>query len=132
MIKYTLLITAFFGLAAVALGAFGAHALKPNLSDYQLTIWEKAVYYQFFHTSALLFMHLWYKQAESASKLIIIYLFIAGIVCFSGSLYLLATKDLTQLPTKLLGPITPLGGLLFLLAWAGLMREAYIVGSKNL
>lgn len=117
------MITAFLGLTAVALGAFGAHALKSHLSDYQATIWEKAVHYQLFHTMVLLFMHLWYKQMPSVLKMRVIYFFIAGILCFSGSLYLLATKDLMGLSSTLLGPITPLGGICFLLAWGGMMWE---------
>lgn len=123
MQKNTFIITAFLGLTAVALGAFGAHALKSHLSDYQASIWEKAVHYQLFHTIVLLFMHLWYKQTPSVLKRRIIYGFIAGILCFSGSLYLLASKDLTGLSSILLGPITPLGGICFLLAWGGMMWE---------
>lgn len=117
------MITAFLGLTAVALGAFGAHALKAHLSDYQASIWEKAVHYQLFHTMVLLFMHLWCKQMPSVLKMRIIYFFIAGILCFSGSLYLLATKDLMALSSTLLGPITPLGGVCFLLAWGGMIWE---------
>lgn len=125
MAKYTFPITALFGLTAVALGAFGAHALKEHLSVYQMTIWEKGIYYQFFHTSVLLFMHLWNNQSPSKLKVRAIYIFLLGITCFSGSLYLLALKDIIPLPTMILGPITPLGGIFFLLGWGMLLYEAW-------
>lgn len=122
MQRNTFLLTAFFGFCAVALGAFGAHGLKDLVSDYQLTIWEKAVHYQFFHTLVLLFLHLWQKQNISATKTWAIRSFIAGIGCFSGSLYLLATKDIIGVTGTILGPITPVGGLFFLIGWGLTMK----------
>ena len=86
-------IGAIIGALAVAIGAFGAHGLKPHLSDYQIAIFEKGVQYQFVHVMAILVVGLllqhfpenkWYKRAG--------WLFLAGIVAFSGSLYLLACR----------------------------------------
>jgi uncharacterized membrane protein YgdD (TMEM256/DUF423 family) len=111
-------IAALFGALAVGIGAFGAHGLKPHLSDYQITIFEKGVQYQFYHTLALLAVGLllqqmpdnpWFRRAG--------WLFVAGIVAFSGSLYLLACRDLLAFPVGWAGPVTPLGGLCFLAAW---------------
>lgn len=120
-------IGAILGALAVAIGAFGAHGLKPLLTEYQIAIFEKGVQYQFVHVMALLAVGIllrqtpenkWYKRAG--------WFFIAGIVGFSGSLYLLACRDLIAIPVTWAGPVTPLGGLCFLAAWIMLF-----VGSKE-
>lgn len=111
-------IGALLGALAVGIGAFGAHGLKPHLSEYQITIFEKGVQYQFFHVLALLAVGILMRQSpqnpwlERAG-----WLFVAGILGFSGSLYLLACRDLLAFPVGWAGPITPLGGLCFLAAW---------------
>jgi uncharacterized membrane protein YgdD (TMEM256/DUF423 family) len=93
---------------AVALGAFGAHALKGTLQAHETTeIWKTAVLYHFLHGLALLAL-----GAFPATNKISPVLFVAGIVIFSGSLYLLALTNI-----KWLGAITPLGGLCFLAGW---------------
>lgn len=95
----------------VALGAFGAHALKDTLQVNNMTdVWNKAVFYHFVHALALLFLAL----LPGAGRLVA-GLFGAGIVLFSGSLYLLALTNV-----KWLGAITPLGGLCFLAGWLSL------------
>ena len=96
----------FFG---VAFGAFGAHALKDRLTTDQLAIWHTAVQYQLIHGLALLFIAL--LPIDRLSKLVG-NLFAAGILIFSGSLYALAVSGV-----KILGAITPLGGLCFLGGW---------------
>jgi uncharacterized membrane protein YgdD (TMEM256/DUF423 family) len=97
---------------AVALGAFGAHALKGTLAAHAMTeIWNKAVLYQFVHAFALLVLAALPVASRAASGL-----FVAGIVLFSGSLYLLALTNL-----RWLGAITPLGGLCFLAGWLSLV-----------
>lgn len=117
-------IAALLGALAVGLGAFGAHGLKPRLTEYQLDIYEKAVLYQFVHALALLGVALalhhfpqrvWLKRAG--------WLFIAGMLAFSGSLYLLACRDLLPFPVGWAGPVTPLGGLCFLAGWTSLLVE---------
>ncbi|MFN0213008.1 MAG: DUF423 domain-containing protein [Saprospiraceae bacterium] len=111
-------IGAILGALAVGIGAFGAHGLKPHLSDYQIAIFEKGVQYQFFHTLALLAVGLLLRQSPGNRLLRwAAWLFVAGILCFSGSLYLLACRDLLTFPLAWAGPVTPLGGLCFLAGW---------------
>ncbi|MEP6674943.1 MAG: DUF423 domain-containing protein [Ferruginibacter sp.] len=106
--------SAIFGALAVILGAFGAHALKKNLSPEQLQVFETAVRYQFYHVFALLATGILYKEYGSKKLMWAGRLFIAGIVLFSGSLY-----ALTFLPEnmKWIGVITPFGGLCFIVGW---------------
>jgi uncharacterized membrane protein YgdD (TMEM256/DUF423 family) len=96
--------------AAVALGAFGAHALKETLEPEQLEIWHTAVQYQVLHALALIIFGL-YRGRHPSSNLPG-WAFLVGSVCFSGSLYGLALGG-----PRFLGPITPLGGLAFLFGW---------------
>ena len=97
---------------AVALGAFGAHALKPTLERYGLTdVWNKAVLYHFIHALALFALGLFGATNRAAA-----WLFVAGIIIFSGSLYLMALTN-----TRWLGAITPIGGLCFLAGWGWLV-----------
>lgn len=111
-------IAAIAGFTAVAIGAMGAHALKPYLSEYQIAIFEKGVHYHFYHTLAILAVAVMQKKAESDNRLKWAgLLFLAGIICFSGSLYLLACRDLLAFPVGWAGPVTPLGGLLFMAGW---------------
>jgi uncharacterized membrane protein YgdD (TMEM256/DUF423 family) len=93
---------------AVALGAFGAHALKGTLQANGMSeVWNKAVLYHFLHALALLVLAVLPAVSRASSAL-----FISGILVFSGSLYLLALTNM-----KWLGAITPLGGLCFLAGW---------------
>lgn len=104
-------LAAVCGFAAVALGAFGAHSLKPYLVAHQTeAIWEKAVHYHFFHTLALLALAL--RQTVPTGAVLAFFL---GILLFSGSLYVLAATNL-----RWLGAITPVGGVSFLVGWAWL------------
>ena len=113
---------ALFGALAVALGAFGAHGLKPHLDAYQLGIYEKAVFYQFVHTLALFGVGLMMERRGAPDKPLnwSAWLFTAGIACFSGSLYLLACRHLLPFPVGWAGPVTPLGGLCFIGGWTGI------------
>lgn len=114
----TLRVAALLGALAVGIGAFGAHGLKPHLSEYQITIFEKGVQYQFFHVFALLAVGLLLRQSPDNKWLgPVAWLFVAGIAGFSGSLYLLACSDLLSFSVAWAGPVTPLGGLCFLTAW---------------
>jgi uncharacterized membrane protein YgdD (TMEM256/DUF423 family) len=97
---------------AVALGAFGAHALKSTIESYGLLdVWNKAVFYHFIHAIALL----WLATLPNFKRGVWWLLF-AGIILFSGSLYVMALTNL-----RWLGAITPLGGLCFLAGWAWLI-----------
>ena len=105
------------GLLAVALGAFGAHALKAVLDPELLHIFDKGVRYQGMHSLALLATGLLLREAPLASLRAAAVAFTLGMVLFSGSLYLLALTG-----SRALGMLTPLGGLAFLAGWALLAR----------
>lgn len=124
MQKPLLVITALAGLTAVALGAFGAHGLKPLLSSEHLAMWEKAVQYQMYHTLAIFMCYLFLKKHYSALIRNAAICFALGIFCFSGSLYLLATRQLTGIPTLMLGPVTPIGGFFFIAGWGLVLVQA--------
>ncbi len=102
-----------FGFCGVALGAFGAHALKARLGEH-LDTWHTAVLYHLIHSVALLALAL-YGRASQQPIALPAGLFAAGIVLFSGSLYVLSLSGI-----KVLGAITPFGGLCFLAGWATL------------
>jgi uncharacterized membrane protein YgdD (TMEM256/DUF423 family) len=114
-----LFIGALAGFTGVALGAFGAHALRARLSPDMLGVFETGVRYQMYHALAVIAIGL--IMARNGGGLIVTagWLFTAGIVLFSGSLYLLAFTGVT-----VLGVITPVGGLAFLLGWACLAVAA--------
>ncbi len=113
-------LAAIFGFLGVALGAFGAHALKDRLTPDMLAIYQTGVQYQVIHALALLLVGIGLrgKAANWSGRL-----FAAGIVIFSGSLYALALSGV-----KVLGAITPLGGVCFLAGWALVFVAA---GAKN-
>jgi len=101
-------------LAAVALGAFGAHALKGRLTPEMLAVWHTAVEYHVFHALGLLAVGLVATQLPASALLKWSgWLMLAGIVLFSGSLYALALTGV-----RWLGAVTPAGGTAFLAAWA--------------
>ena len=113
-------------LIAVVFGAFGAHGLKPMLSSDALAQWKTAVEYQFYHGFALVLLAaLAHRLPPSGSKWIF-RCFVAGVILFCGSVYLLSIRDLVGIQgvTPLLGPMTPLGGLCFLVGWGILFINA--------
>lgn len=117
----TLLIAAGNGLLVVLLGAFGAHALETRIHADLLDTWNTSVQYHMFHTLALLGLGLLQRDYPTHAGLnLAAKLFLAGIVLFCGSLYLLALSNV-----RLLGMITPLGGVLFLVAWGQLALTCY-------
>jgi uncharacterized membrane protein YgdD (TMEM256/DUF423 family) len=107
------------GMLAIILGAFGAHAIKKTLTIEQLSTFETGIKYQMYHALFLLFVGL--SSISEKAKKAIYYLVVFGILFFSGSIYLLATKSSTNLDFKLIGILTPIGGLLFILAWIVLL-----------
>jgi uncharacterized membrane protein YgdD (TMEM256/DUF423 family) len=115
---------AIFGMLAIILGAFGAHALKKILSVEELNTFETGVKYQMYHALFLLFIGLATELSQKAKKTIY-YLVVVGVLFFSGSIYLLATNSQTSFDFKSIGFITPIGGLLLILAW-GLLLLNYI------
>lgn len=110
---------AVFGMLAIILGAFGAHALKKVLSLEQLTTFETGVKYQMYHALFLLFIGL--SELSQMAKKTIYYLIVVGVLFFSGSIYLLATNTLTSFDFKAIGFITPIGGLLLIVGWGILL-----------
>ena len=110
---------------AVILGAFGAHALKARLAPEQLAVFETGVRYQMYHAFAL-FVAAWMAEkfpGPTATRAG--WLFASGIILFSGSLYLLATRSLLGIESwTWLGPVTPLGGLCFIAGWTFLLIAA--------
>lgn len=125
MNKQIILTASFFGLLAVILGAFGAHGLEGKISDYHLDTWNTANQYHFYHTFALLFIST-FSRAKSQSIRVSFIAFTLGIILFSGSLYLLSIRSLIGLDNlaSVLGPVTPLGGLTFMVGWIGLFVAA--------
>jgi uncharacterized membrane protein YgdD (TMEM256/DUF423 family) len=111
---------AILGMIAIILGAFGAHALKRILTIDELNTFETGVKYQMYHALFLLFISLATELSEKAKKTIY-YLVVVGVLFFSGSIYLLATNSQTSFDFKVIGFVTPIGGLLLILAWAILL-----------
>jgi uncharacterized membrane protein YgdD (TMEM256/DUF423 family) len=120
MTKLYLSIAALSGVLAVMLGAFGAHGLRDKLTPALMSAYQTGVQYQFYHTLALLAVamllqrlpqSLWLQASGG--------LFVIGMLMFSGSLYGLALGG-----PSWLGPVTPIGGLCFMLAWLGLLVAA--------
>ncbi len=120
------MIAALILAAAVVLGAFGAHALKARLSPEALGQWRTGVEYQFYHGLGLLTVALMGVRLSKRTLDRIALCFTTGVVLFSGSLYLLSTRELSGLQylTGILGPLTPLGGLCFILGWLLLLITA--------
>ena len=109
-----LLIGSVLGFLGVALGAFAAHALKNRLSPEMLAVFETGVRYQMYHAFAVLIVAAAIGRIGNANLLVIAgWFFFAGILLFSGSLYALALTGV-----GMLGAITPVGGMLFLIGWA--------------
>lgn len=120
MNKTILITAAILGALSIILGAFAAHGLKKIISTEAIESFETGVKYQMYHALFLLFVGsssfitLGYKK-------IIFYLVLVGVICFSGSIYGLATNTLTSFNFKKIALITPLGGLLLVSAWIVLL-----------
>jgi len=116
MSKLWLSFSAVYGLLGVLLGAFGAHALKAKLPPDLLAVWKTAVEYQFYHALALGLVGLLLRGAPDRALDLAGACFVAGVLVFSGSLYALSLSNV-----RVLGAITPIGGLLFIAGWAMLL-----------
>jgi len=114
-----LLAGAVAGLIGVGFGAFGAHGLRGRLTPDMLAVFETGVRYQMYHALALLLTAALMPHMTGKAIVAAGWLFVAGIVLFSGSLYLLAVTGVT-----ILGAITPFGGVAFLAGWAALAIAA--------
>ena len=107
----------------MGLGAFGAHGIETRVDIKAYHNWQTAAQYQFYHGLALLGLATLEGRMASRLMNLVRILFVLGVVCFSGSLYMLATREMmgTDVLTRFLGPITPLGGLLFMAGWTVLL-----------
>ena len=123
-----LLIAAVYGASGVALGAFGAHGLRSHVTAAALDTWQTAVTYHLVHTLALLAVGLWLRLSAGASAVTAApegalltagWCFALGVLLFSGSLYALALGG-----PRVLGPVTPLGGVAFIAGWLALLWAA--------
>ncbi|WP_370600532.1 DUF423 domain-containing protein [Pseudomonas nitroreducens] len=122
MLRIFLMLAAFFGFTGVALGAFAAHGLKSRLTPEYLAVFQTGVHYQMLHALALLGVALLSVQVGGALVKWAGWAFAAGILLFSGSLYLLTLAGLS------VGIVTPIGGLFFLIGWALLLAAAARLG----
>jgi uncharacterized membrane protein YgdD (TMEM256/DUF423 family) len=113
-------VAAFMGMTAIILGAFGAHALKKQLSIEQLGSFETGVKYQMYHALFLLFLGMNTFLNEKVKKAVF-QLVIFGVFFFSGSIYLLTTKAITGVDFKFIGIVTPIGGAFLIVGWSILL-----------
>jgi uncharacterized membrane protein YgdD (TMEM256/DUF423 family) len=113
-------------LIAVAAGAFGAHGLRARLSPEALSQWHTAVEYQFYHGLGILLVAALSERLGQGSMRWACRLFLGGTLLFSGSIYLLSTRELTGFHAlgAILGPITPVGGLLLMAGWGTVLISA--------
>lgn len=122
---YFLRIGAVFALLAVGLGAFGAHSLEKIVSPEELDTFEVGVRYQFYHAFAILFIGLLSSRKQHRHLNTAGWLFTVGILFFSGSLYFLAVDEALGLSLRWLGPVTPIGGTMFIIGWIFLILASF-------
>jgi uncharacterized membrane protein YgdD (TMEM256/DUF423 family) len=114
--KKLVLLGSCFGGVGIILGAFGAHGLESIISEDAITTFETGVKYQIYHALFLLFLSIQTFTTEKLNK-ILFWLILAGVIFFSGSIYGLATNELTSFDFKTIAWITPIGGTLLILSW---------------
>ena len=111
--KTFIIIGAINAFLAVALGAFGAHGLEGKISDKYLEVWQTGVQYQMFHAAGLMIIGIIGRNISPSSLLSTSgWFMLSGIILFSGSLYILSISGI-----RILGMITPIGGVAFLTSW---------------
>ena len=120
------ILTALSGLIAVVIGAFGAHALVDKIPAASLASYKTGVSYQFYHTLAAMLSLMIFLHQPSKYFLRAAVCFLVGVLLFSGSIYLLATRSMTGISfTNILGPMTPIGGLFFMIGWLMLIMGTF-------
>jgi len=122
MNKRILVSAAILAIIAIVLGAFGAHKLKELLPEQSLKSFETGVRYQMYHVFLLLFLGAFSEISERVKKKVY-RLTMVGILFFSGSIYMLSTSSITSIDFSAIGVITPIGGLLLIIAWGILLRS---------
>ncbi len=123
-------IASLTALLGVVLGAFAAHGLQDKISADQISVFQTGVRYQFYHSFGIFITALLLQKNENVWIKRAAWSFILGIILFSGSLYLLSCRELLHLTSwKWLGPITPIGGVFFIIGWAFVFLSTF--KSKN-
>ncbi|HXJ98975.1 MAG TPA: DUF423 domain-containing protein [Gelidibacter sp.] len=130
MNRIILITAAVLGIIAISLGAFGAHGLKEVISVESQVTFETGVRYQMYHALMLLFVG-GTTLLTQKSKRIIYFLILFGILFFSGSIYGLATMDVTGINFKSIGFITPIGGLFLIISWVLMLIDFLKVRRDN-
>lgn len=120
MNKLILVWAALLGMLSIILGAFGAHGLKNLVTPEMVAVFETGVKYQMYHALLLLFVGSSSTLSKAAKKTVF-WLVLVGLLLFSGSIYGLATNALSAFNFKSIGFVTPIGGLLLILAWGVLL-----------
>lgn len=128
MQKKIFMLASLLGLTAVVLGAFATHGLRSTLSASSLESFQTGVRYQLYHAFFLFVVGLM-PQLQPQQKKRLFWFVLLGVFLFSGSIYLLATNALTPMNFAFLGPLTPMGGLLLIMAWGWL--AFYLIKHKN-
>lgn len=129
MNKKLLVAGSVFGFLAVLIGAFGAHGLEKSLDATAIATFETGVKYQMYH--ALLLLLLYGLPLSNKAKKSLFFLLIIGVILFSGSIYGLATNDLTTFDFKIIALLTPIGGTLLMAAWAVLIFSFFRKNKNN-
>jgi len=127
-----LILSGLFGSTAVILGALGAHALSSVLTETSLASFKTGVLYHLVH--AFIFLGLIPLKNYLSKRVISIltWQFSLGILLFSWSIYVLATKDIHGLPVGFLGPVTPIGGIILISSWINLAIQGFKIRPQNL
>lgn len=128
--KKFLFLGAILGLLGVILGAYGAHGLKPIISESSLQSYETGIKFQMYHALFALVLGCMGFLSKKAARLIY-YFLLFGVICFSGSIYGLATNEMTSFDFTSIAWITPLGGLLLILAWLFLFLNIFKIKSDK-
>lgn len=125
MRKTVLMTGAVSAALAVVFGALAAHYMKTHLEPAQAASFDTAARYQMYHSLALIALGLLPAAEKSGLYKSAYYLFLLGMIFFSGSIYVLSTRSITGLEVSWLGPVTPLGGLLFISGWLSMAYHVY-------
>lgn len=124
MKQWVLVIASLYGLISIILGAFGAHAFRKMLSVEKLSSFEVGVRYMMYSALVLLILGFYFDFQDALEKNSV-RLIILGTLLFSGSIFMLAFSERVDMPTKILGPITPIGGFLMILGWVILLYHFF-------
>jgi len=127
MDRRILITAAILGVLGIVLGAFAAHGLEQLISEKNQTTFETGVRYQMYHALLLLFIGNTTKVSRK-TKALVFYLIVIGLIFFSGSIYGLATNDLSGFNFKSIALITPIGGLLLIASWVILLFDFIKMG----